>query len=532
MRVEGRIGRTLFALGLAAVLCLRAVGQQSPGAPAAQPSPNGRMAAYEGLVVQAIDFPDLPAASTEDLLGLIPQKIGAPLQRETIRQSIQALYSTGRFADIQAEAERTADGRVSLAFRMRENFFVGEIFVIGEPNPPAANQIVNASKLELGELFTREKMDRALASIKQLMEQNGYYQSDVKDEEQPQIATQQINITFRMVPGSRARVGHINVTGPAGFSVGQIQDIAKMHSGDYVSVQRVSRALDRLRRKYQKQDRLLSSVAISKRTYQPGTNTVDYDIEIEPGPKVEIAVEGFKISHSQLKRNVPVYEENALDDDLLNEGRRNLLNYMQRLGYFDAKVTVQKSPASAAEMRVTYKIDPGDRHKFIKLAIVGNKSFSDDLIRSRLQIQTAGRFLAHGRYSQSLLNADVRNLIANPYHANGFLDVKITPKVEDNYQGKSDDLSITLQIEEGPQTMVRQLQITGKETALAAPFPDLNIAPGQAFSYSKINEDREIILNYYFNNGFPNATFDASAKRFPITLSFGMLRTRSTRASR
>ena len=212
-----------------------------------------------------------------------------------------------------------------------------------------------------------------------------------------------MNVLFRIVPGAHARVGRVTVNGPAGFSVGQIQDIAKMHTGDYVTVQRVSRALDRLRKKYQKQNRLLSQVAISSRTYRPASNTVDYTFDIEPGPKVEIAVEGFKISRSQLKKNVPVYEENALDDDLLNEGRRNLLNYVQGLGYFDAKVTVQKNPVSTGEMRVTYNIDAGERHKLVRLAIAGNKSFSEDLLRSRMQIQPAGRFLAHGRYSQSLL---------------------------------------------------------------------------------------------------------------------------------
>ena len=322
-----------------------------------------------------------------------------------------------------------------------------------------------------------------------------------------------MNVLIRLVPGNHARVGRVTVSGPAGFSVGQIQDIAKMHTGDYVTVQRVSRALDRLRKKYQKQDRLLSQVAISSRTYRPQSNTVDYAFEIEPGPKVEIAVEGLKISRSQIKKNVPVYEENALDDDLLNEGRRNLLNYVQGLGYFDAKVTVKKNPMSAGEMRVTYNIDAGERHKLVKLAITGNHVFSEDLLRARMQIQPAGRFLAHGRYSQSLLNADVRNLIANPYRANGFLDATITPKVEDNYQGGENDLAITLQIEEGPQTRVGTLQIVGNETALTSPLPALNISPGQGFSYSKINEDREIILNYYFNNGFPNATFEASAKR-------------------
>ena len=310
MRLEGAIGTTLTGLALAAVLCLEAAAQSPPrqGLPEASPlaqSPAlpgvGGMAGYEGLIVEKIDFPDLPSANTKRLLDLIPQKVGAPLQREGVRESIQALYATGRLADIQAEAEQTADGRAELTFRMRANFFVGEIFVTGEPNPPAANQVVNASKLQLGELFTREKMERALTSIKQLMEQNGYYQSRISDEEQAQTETQQMNVVFRIAAGSHARVGHVTVTGQAGFSVGEIEDIAKMHTADYVTVQRTSRALERLRKKYQKQDRLLSQVAISSRTYRSETNTVDYTFEIQPGPKVEITVEGFKISHEGVK---------------------------------------------------------------------------------------------------------------------------------------------------------------------------------------------------------------------------------------
>jgi outer membrane protein assembly complex protein YaeT len=367
----------------------------------------------------------------------------------------------------------------------------------------------------LGELFTREKLERGLASIRQLMEQNGYYQSSSSDEEQPHPETQQMNIIFQVIPGPHARVGRVTVTGEAGYSEGQIQDIAKMHPGDYVTVRRVSRALDRVRKKYQKQNRLLSQIAISSRTYRPETNSVDYSFDIQPGPKVDIATEGFKISRGQLKKNVPVYEENALDDDLLNEGRRNLLNYMQGRGYFDAKVSQQKTTVSSDELRVVYTIDAGERHKLSKLEIVGNKSFSQEQIRSRMRIQPAGRFLSYGRYSQALLTGDVRNIVSNPYHANGFLDVKVTPKVEDNYNGNKKELAITLQIDEGPQTTVGSLNIVGNERALSNPFPDLNISPGQAFGYSKINEDREIVLNYFFNNGFPDATFEASAKRSP-----------------
>ncbi len=521
---EAAIGKTLRGLALAMTLCLPAWTQ----APASQPpSGSGQSATqaasgvaarvgefwYEGLVVRDIEFPETAPATAKQLAGLIPQKVGETLTRDKVRQSIQAIHATGRFSDVQVEAERVGGGQVALVFRAQPNYFVGEIFVEGAPEPPAANQVVNASKLQLGEVFTREKVDRGLKSITQLMEQNGYYLSTVTDQEEPQTQTQQMNLRIRIAPGPHAKVGQITVTGQAGYSAGQIQDIAKMHTGDFVTVQRVTRALNRLRKKYLKQERLLSQVAITSRSFRPESNAVDYAVDIEPGPRVEIATEGFRISHAQLKRNVPVYEEHALDEDLLNEGRRNLLNYMQGRGYFDAKVTLQRTTVSADSLRVSYQIEAGERHKLAKIEIRGNNNFPTELLRSRMQILPAERFLSHGRYSQALLADDVRNLIANPYHANGFLDVKITPKIEDNYRGENNVLAVTLEIDEGVQTMVGSLQITGNETKLAAPFPELNIAPGQGFGYPKIGDDREIILNYYFNHGFPDATFEASAQR-------------------
>ena len=87
---------------------------------------------------------------------------------------------------------------------------------------------------------------------------------------------------------------------------------------------------------------------------------MDYTFDIAPGPKVQIAAEGFKIGRGALKKNVPVFEENAVDEDLLNEGRRNLLNYLQSRGYFDAKVGIkQRSDTAGDSLLITYVIDPG-----------------------------------------------------------------------------------------------------------------------------------------------------------------------------
>jgi len=514
LRVAGSLLSLWTALAIAAVLAaqpqLRAEAVPQDSAVSASP-----FSAYQGLKVAEIRFPDLPDGAQQQFQNLIDQRPGEPLDRHRISQSIKTLYETGRFGDIRVEAERTRDGEVALAFVTTPNYFVGDIRVEGTPNRPNPNQVVNASKLQLGELFTAEKLARAEENIKRLMAENGFYKSAVMVQQQKHPKTQLIDLTFQITPGPQAHVGRIIVTGDPHYSQGQIQDIAKMHPGDKVSVQLLSRALDRLRKKYQKAARLLAQVAIAGRQYSSAANSVDYTFNVQPGPTVEILVEGFKISRGVLKKNVPVYEENALDDDLLNEGRRNLLNYMQTRGYFDAKIGIKKRDSrNDDELKVVYVIDPGPRHKLVTVELVGNKYFPEDLIRSRMQVQPAGKVLAAGRYNQGLLNEDVAG-ITELYRQNGFQNVRVTPTVIDNYQNQTNQLAVRITIDEGPQTLVGALHIVGNQAVPESQYPPLNILPGQPYSESSIASDRDILLTYYFNHGFPSATFEASAKPAP-----------------
>jgi outer membrane protein insertion porin family len=477
------------------------------------------LAPYQNLKLRDIRFSNIPKTLDQKLLlQLLPLKPGDTLDRENIRKSIRILFATKRFADIQIEAQKD-ENQVSLSINTIPNYFIGEVRVEGEPNRPTSSQVVNASKLQLGEIFTQEKVDAGLKNIKRLMDENGYYRSSATVEESRQEDTQQMALVFQIRPGDQAHVGQVTVTGSRVFSPDEIQDITKIHSGDPVTVQRVSAALDRLRKKYQKQNRWLAQAAISRRTYRPQANAVDFEFKIDSGPTVAITAEGFRISRSVLKQNVPVYEENALDDDLLNEGRRNLLNYLQARGYFEAKVSFTKeSDASGGQLRIIYHIDAGPLHKLTKIEITGymshDKGLPEEMIRGHMQTLAAGRLLSHGRYSQGLLNDDIRTL-ETLYRANGFQEVKVSSKVVDDYEGKKNVIAVFVSIDIGPQTIVGALHLVGTKSKLQEPFPVLNTDVGQAFADSKIADDREIILSYYFDQGFPNATFEASANPMP-----------------
>jgi outer membrane protein assembly complex protein YaeT len=466
---------------------------------------------YQGATVRDIQFRGFEGDDRDKLVQMIPLKVGDPLDRPKLRASMQTLYGTGRFADIQAEVEPAATDAVALVFVVTPNFFVGEINVDGAPGRPSASQVVNASKLNLGEPFTREKMDRAVERVRNLLQENGYYRSTISDQEQYNSKMQSANVWLRLDVGERAHIGAITITGSSRFSREETLEIAGMHSGDDVTADRLTNALQRLRKKYQKQNRLLAQVTVDH-VYRPNKNSVDYTLNIDPGPVVQIAVDGMRLSRRVIKKNVPVYEENALDEDLLNEGRRNLLDYLQTRGFFEAKVGIKKEQPNPDLLRVTYVIDPGPRHNLVRVTVSGNKYFDTDLLLARMQIQAAGRLLSHGRYSQSLLATDVNGL-EDLYRANGFAQIKISPEVIDNYDGVENQLAINVKIDEGPQNLVGSLHIVGNKTLSEEQLtPLLSTSPGQPFSDFNVSNDRDSILNYYFNHGFPNATFEASAK--------------------
>ncbi len=286
-----------------------------------------------------------------------------------------------------------------------------------------------------------------------------------------------------------------------------------MHSGERVTAARVTNSLQRLRKTFQKQQRVLAQVSIAEQKYHQESNAVDYTYLIEPGPVVLISAQGFHISRGLLKKQVPVYEENALDDDLLNEGKRNLLDYLQSRGHFDATVEFQKE-ASPDAVRVTYRIDPGLIHKFDLIEITGDKYFSRQMLLNRLQIQPSSKFFSRGRYSGVLLKNDVANLQAL-YVSNGFREARIQTKVDDNYRGAPNHIAVHIQIDEGPQTLVGAFHIAGNQKIEAKAFAELSTTEGQPYSEQNLGKDRESILNYYFNHGFSNASLDITTKPSP-----------------
>ena len=467
---------------------------------------------YEGQVVVGIELPGVSEKDRDHMIQLVAQKVGQPLDRQNVRASIRALYATGRFADIQAEVTPSGNG-IRLSFISVANYFVGKVEVeAGGLSRPTSNQTLNAAKFQLGELYTLEKLDRALENVRRLMEENGYYRARVTAESASNQANQQVDLLLHITAGEAARVGRVQVQiqGPSGKLEERPGSVAGLETGDRVTASNLRDSLQRIRKSYQKQNRVLAQVAVSEQKYHSETNTVDFTFQLDPGPVVSIYAQGFRISRAVLKKEVPIYEENAVDDDLLNEGKRNLLDYLQARGHFDATVEVQKE-SGPGTLRVVYGIEPGPVHRVESVQLIGNKYFDQEALEPLLEVQAATRFVSLGRYSGALVRADVARM-QDLYRSNGFRQVRIESKVDDNYHGSDNHLAVQYQIAEGPQTLVGTAQVTGNSQILLGELPTLETASGQPYSEQNLASDRQRILNHYFNRGYSNATLEIATQ--------------------
>jgi outer membrane protein assembly complex protein YaeT len=470
---------------------------------------------YEGQPIRAIEFrPEKQPYSADYLSGILPLKIDAPLRLADVRRAIERLYATGRYADIDVDA-RPGQGGVILQFRTSIQYFVGHVSVDRISEPPNEGVLANSTRLELGAPYAEADVAQAVRNLQRVLRSNGFHESRVEPVVERDAETQQASIHFKIESGIRARYTQAAVTGHPDRLPEAVARSARWKGWlgwKRQTEARTQEGVQQVRQSYQKTDQMEARVSLEGLDYDAKTNRVKPTLAVEGGPKIRVELAGAKISKGKLRQLVPVYEEQAVDRDLLLEGKRNLVEYFQSQGYFDAKVDFStKTVEGGGQSLIQYQATRGERHKVAALAIQGNKYFDTNTILERMYVRTASVLqFRHGRYSGSMLREDL-GAIALLYRANGFRDATATSQVEEGYRGKETNIAITIRIKEGPQWLVGKLDVEGippeRHQAVESLLQSL---PGQPFSEVNGAIDRDNVLDWYYNRGYPNATLEWS----------------------
>ncbi len=296
-------------------------------------------------------------------------------------------------------------------------------------------------------------------------------------------------------------ISDIKIKGNSAVSTATIMNKLKMNPGDIFEESALNKELKRLYATGYFADVFVET--------QENIEGIVVTFTVVEKPLIsEIRFQGnSRMKDGRLLRKVTIKKGDLVDFNILSQNAAEIRAYYTEQGYSRATVDykIETDPATGAAT-VIFLIDEGQPLKITRINIEGNKSVPAGEIKNYMSTKTAWWFIHKGALDDEKLQADL-DRIRNFYRSKGFLDVRVTSKIDYQEDGKT--IHLTVIIDEGSQYRIGTITVQGELS-----FPESEIRKiikaktDDPFDYQKIKEDVDNIRSFYYDRGYMNADID------------------------
>jgi outer membrane protein insertion porin family len=503
----------------------------------AQLAPQAPQKAYEGQNVSYVSLVANPHRDLDPLFAVVTQKAKSPYSQEKIDSSAAALKKAGNFPEVHVKVVPDING-LRVSFLLEPAYYLGVVEFPGAEKQFSYTRLLQVVDLSDEDPYDPTRIPIAEDTMRKFLQHNGFFQAKVHAEPHIDDTHELVDVSFVVDVGKRAKISAVTIQGPDQPETSRLMHA--IHSlrarlvggllkpGKPYTPQRVASATSLMRKTLTKQRRLASSIAENPPRFDPATNRVEVSFKVEVGPVVTIRTVGARLTvipflaGRQRKKLIPIYSEASVDKDLIEEGQRNLVEYFQKKGFYDAKVATEFTQ-HPDEILITYKIDRGKKHKVDRIYFQGNYALSSKELMDQVTIKKS-HIWTHGSLSEKLLKQSAKNIEAL-YRDHGYEEVKVTPRTVDH----EPKIDVGFEIIEGAQTLVEDVQVEGNQhmpyEQLTAP-KGFQLHSGVPFSTRKLADDRNRISANYLNRGYLNievkTTVQKTADPHRVNVTYGI----------
>ena len=349
----------------------------------------------------------------------------------------------------------------------------------------------------VGQPLDQEKVE---ADLKSLLGTKWF--SDVRpfyDETPPKSGKYTLTFRVREMP----LLTRVEFKGRTAIRQKEIEDTTGLKAGNRADPTRTRLAVGQIQRLYSEKGYDLASVTLLE-----GGNTGDTKVVIEifEGPKVQIGSIGFVgnefATDARLRTMIHTRKPilglfGKYHRDMLDEDRQKLIEYYQKQGFFEVKVTPVTRPDNAGKVELTFVISEGTRYQVRNLIIEGNSKIKTDALREGMVLHSNKPFLDSAR------DADKNRLLAKYYEIGCIeADVVIEPKFTEQH-GVVD---LVYKIEEKEPYLLGELEIVGnartKDKVIRRESVQAGLLPGEVLDKNRIDMYRRRLnsLGYFGND--------------------------------
>lgn len=221
-------------------------------------------------------------------------------------------------------------------------------------------------------------------------------------------------------------------------------------------------------------------------------------IKVQEQPRLlEYKLEGIKRSERRdLKDEIYLVPGTAITDANVEQTKATIRRFFREKGFWFTEVSTRVEPSETENRSVLYfDINKGSRLEVKDIIFDGAEAFSNrKLLKSIKPLKEDARWKIFGKktYKRDDFEEGAAKLI-ELYRKNGYIDARITSDsvwVFDYADGKKQGLKVQLNIEEGPQYIVRDVTWDGNSVYTDNQLTtSLGFEKGDVFNQSKFDEN-------------------------------------------
>jgi len=472
-----------------------------------------------GAVINAIrvvvdgapDQQELYRTMANRLIRLQP---GDPIDESAIQATLESLKRSQRFSAIHVDSIPDSEGE-TLTFTLTPYRFIKDIQIRGK-YPLFERDILNQMTLYPGDPFTRKDLSNQTGAIIQRYQREGYIDPQVTLKAQRDAEDENAVIVVDIDKGPHYSLGTLIFEGNRGVSSNALAWRMAVRRGMLLpgvgrfSEYRLKKDIDALLAYYRRKG--FADAELSYFIDDPGhTHQVNVTVRVREGRRYTVAFEGNRqFWNRTLKKDVVIFSEGNRSNVGVRKSIQKMRQRYREAGFLDARIKVDTAdvPGTAADVRrLRFIIREGPQTIVEKVAIAGNQILQEPEIKK--QILTRPPTIFHdGAFVPETLETDTY-AVTTLYMQQGFRERTVDSEV--TFNEDKTGAAVALKIDEGPQTKVNSIAISGltvvPETAVRK---KLIHKTGLPFRQAALDAEKEAITSLVSEKGYPYATVNTS----------------------
>ena len=436
------------------------------------------------------------------IYGLVQTRVGQPLSMRDVRDTFNHLDNLRRFDDIQPTAE-AAPGGVRVRYVLVPAHPIDRILFRGDVGVPE-DDLRRVVTDRLGRTPSMSRADEAAALLVAAYRTRGYPAATVKPALEVSHTPHRTTLTLAINAGRRARIADVqfrNIDPDEADTAFQLPDVQK---GVFYEPDKVRSALEQWEERMRSQGYYQARASVAPLMPDDAYLTVS----VARGPRVMLEFAGDPLPEKERERLVPIRAEGSADEDLLEDAKLAIEQYLHRLGYRDAIANYTRNDQTPGELRITFQVMRGPRYTVEELRFTGNTALATPELEKIVAIRRG-----------DLFDSDVVSTraaaIEAAYRGRGYTRAKVDAEEAVLASASPDEearrLEVTITVDEGPRTVVRNVLFTGNATMTEAQLREIvPLAVGAPFVASTVVDGRDLIEIRYRNRGYVEATVTQS----------------------